>query len=122
MVEPGVTGSGVSSLVTERSTTAGPGAVVSVSLSLPGFGSVVAEETVTVLEILGTSARFGLAVTTIVNTALPMAMLGVLQETAPLLAPTAGVVHDQPAGAVKETNVVLAGTLSVSVADVALLG
>ena len=36
--------------------------------------------------------------------------------------PTGGVVHVQPAGAASETNVVFAGTLSVSETLVAALG
>jgi hypothetical protein len=50
-----------------------------------------------------------------------MAMLAFVHVMVPV-PPTGGVTHDQPAGAASETNVVLAGTLSVSETLVALLG
>jgi hypothetical protein len=50
--------------------------VVSVSLSLPVFGSAVAEVTVAVFEITVPASVFPATLTTSVNTALPIAMLG----------------------------------------------
>ena len=49
------------------------------------------------------------------------AKLALLQLIAPL-APTAGVVHVQPAGAMSETNVVPEGSVSLQLALVALSG
>src|SRR5688572_7654928 len=121
MLPPGVTGSGESSFVTDMSADGAPTVVVATALSLPGFGSVVAEVTVAVLLITVASKVDAMTLTTSVNTALPMVMLGVLHEIAPV-PPTEGVVHDQPAGDASETNVVLDGTLSLSDAEVALLG
>lgn len=48
MLVPALTGSGVSTFVTDRSAIAAT-FVVAVALSLPGFGSAVAEVTVAVL-------------------------------------------------------------------------
>jgi hypothetical protein len=56
-----------------------------------------------------------------VKTALPNARLGFVQVTLPL-APAAGVVQVQPAGAESETNVVPAGSVSLIVTDCASLG
>src|SRR6266852_2662421 len=107
---PAVTGSGVSTFVNERSADAAT-VVVAVPLSLPGFGSLVADEAVAVLEMTVPAAVDGSAATVSVNTALPTARLGFEQETVPP-APTAGVVHDQPPGDDSATNVVPAGKVS----------
>ena len=47
--------------------------------------------------------------------------LGFVQETVPV-APTAGVVHDQPPVVDSDTKVVPAGSVSVKLALAALLG
>ena len=73
------------------------------ALLLPGSGSVVAEETVAVLLIVPVVE--GAIATVSVKTALPTARLGFVQVTVPP-EPTAGVVHDQPAGGEIATNVV----------------
>src|SRR5688572_24621693 len=89
--------------------------VVSVSLLFVPFGSVVVVVTVAVFDM---TVPFGVAETTFttsVNTALPTAMDGFVQETVPFT-PTSGVVHPQPPGAVRDTKVVPAGKASVSAA------
>ena len=60
-------------------------------------------------------------VTTSVKTASPTPSDGLEQEMVPV-PPTAGVVHDQPAGDASDTNVVFAGSVSDSEADAASLG
>src|SRR5438445_675784 len=52
--------------------------------------------------------------TTVMGTDAPLASVGVVQLTVPLL-PTAGAVHDHPAGGLREANVVPKGNGSVSV-------
>ena len=118
---PAVTGSGVSTFVNERSAEPLPTVVVAVPFSLPGFGSLVADEAVAVLEMTVPAAVDGSAATVSVNTALPTARLGFEQETVPP-APTAGVVHDQPPGDDSDTNVVPAGKVSDKDTVAALLG
>ena len=56
-----------------------------------------------------------------VKTALVTPRVAIEQLIAPV-PPTAGVVHDQPAGADSDTNVVPVGTVSESATVVALLG
>jgi hypothetical protein len=92
---------------------------VAVPLSLPVFGSAVAEVIVAVLVM--TPVASGLALTTNVKTLLPTDMLAIVQVMVPV-APAAGVVHDQLPGGVSETKVVLAGTASLSESVAALLG
>ena len=81
--------------------------VVAVADSLPGAGSAVAELTVAVSTIIVGGAAAS-TVTTRLNTAGPPVKLALVQVTVPV-APTAGVVHDQPPGDASEVNVVLAG-------------
>ena len=76
--------------------------------------------TVAVLVIVAAVA-FGNTSTTKVNTALVDARLAVEQSTVPL-APTAGVVQDQPAGGVSDANAVFAGIAVLSDTFAALLG
>src|SRR5689334_21054241 len=121
MVAPAMTGSGLSVFVTDRSADAGPTVVVAVALSFPGVGSVVAEPVTAVLVTVELGASEPSVFTTSVNTELPGVRINAEQETVPV-PPTAGVVHDQPPGLVSETNVVPVGMVSLSVADVALLG
>ena len=95
--------------------------VVAVALLLAAFGSVVVVATVAVLERTVAAATEAPTFTTSVNTALPGAKLALVHEMLPL-APTAGVVHDQPPAEASETKVVPAGRLSASDAAAALLG
>ena len=94
--------------------------VVAVALLLPGTGSVVAAETVAVLEIVEPSATEAETATVSVKTALPRAMEGLEHETVPP-AKTPGVVQLQPMAA-SETKVVPDGSVSVIVTPVAVLG
>ena len=110
----------MSTFVVERSATVAT-VVVAVPLSLPGFGSVVADDAVAVLESTVPFANVGSTATVRVKTALPIARLGFEQEIVPP-APTAGVVHDQPPGEDSDTNVIPAGNVSDTDALVALLG
>ena len=95
--------------------------VVAVALSLPGVGSGVVDAAVAVFESTLPPATFAATLTTSVNAALPTAIEALLHETVPL-APTAGVVHDQPAGVTCDTNVVPLGSVSDNDAVAALLG
>ena len=79
------------------------------------FESVVAELTVAVSEIVVPSGTAQFTVATMVNVAVsPATIDGLLQVTVPL-APTAGVVQVQPAGALFDLNVVCGGKLSATV-------
>jgi hypothetical protein len=117
---PDVTGSGVSTFVTERSADAAT-VVVAVPLSFPGFPSAVAEVAVAVFVRTVPSVTDGATATVNVNTEFPTANDGFEHDTVPA-APTAGVVHDQPAPAGKETNVVPAGSVSLHDAEDAASG
>src|SRR4029453_18596572 len=89
--------------------------VGSVAELLAVFASGVSDVTSTVLMIDEPSAALALTLTTIVNDAnSPAALVPLVKTTFPV-PPTAGVVADQPAGAVAETNVVPVGTASVIV-------
>jgi len=121
MSAPALTGSGVSTFVTDRSADPVPTVVVAVPLSLPGFRSVVVEEAVAVFVMTVPSATPAPTLTSSVKTAVPIVMLGLEQDTVPA-APTAGVVQDQPPGDDSDTNVVFAGSVSESAAVMALLG
>lgn len=90
--------------------------VVTVVALLPLFASGFWELTLAVLLTTVPAAVPGLTLTTRVNAALaPLASDGLLAVTVPV-PPTAGVAVVHPAGAVNETNVVFAGTVSFSVA------
>src|SRR5690349_23258677 len=120
MVLPALTGSGVSTFVIDRS--AEPATVVvAVELSLPGFGSVVAEVSVAVLESTVPGAVDGLTATTSVKKSTVAPKLAFVQVTVPF-APTAGVVQDHGPVVESETNVVPAGSVSENDAVEALLG
>jgi hypothetical protein len=93
--------------------------VVAVPLLFPGTRSEVAAETVAVFVIMPLVPASTLTMS--VNTAPPTASEAVEQDTVPV-DPTAGVVHDQPAGDVSDTNVVLAGSVSDNATVAALLG
>src|SRR5437773_5102788 len=113
MFWPAITGSGESVLVTDTSAKAVT-TVVSVSELLAALVSVVLVLADAVLDRTVPSAAPGLTRTTSTNVgAAPAATLERVEVTVPL-PPTGGVVETQPDGAVNETNVVLAGTASVS--------
>ena len=86
---------------------------------MPGVGSGVADATVAVLLITALLPTAVPVFTTNVKlTVLFSLKSGIEQLVAPVPL-TAGVVHVQPDGDVNETNVVLAGVLSVNVTLVA---
>lgn len=95
--------------------------VVAVALSKPGDGSVVAEVTVAVFEIIVAAATPDPTATTSVKTELPNPAEAFEQLTVPP-EPTAGVVQVQPPGELNDTNVVPAGNVSLMFAVAALLG
>jgi hypothetical protein len=106
-----LTGSGVSNLVMARSAI-GFTVVVAVCELFAALGSLVVAETVAVLLMDAAAAAVG--VTTRVNTPdAPLATLGLVQETVPF-APTAGVVHVQPATGDSETKLTPVGSTSPS--------
>jgi hypothetical protein len=85
------------------------------------LGSLVVDEIVEVAvigEVVTVEARF---TTTIMSADADAARLGSVHVTLPV-APTAGVVHVQPAGADIEAKVVLAGTASRNVTAAAAAG
>jgi hypothetical protein len=106
------TGSGLSVLVTDMSACVVT-AVVSVSLLLVDTMSAVEELTVAVLETVEPSATLAFTLTTSVNTSGESAgaKVGLDAVTVPV-PPTGGVFEVHPAGAVKLTKVVPAGTTS----------
>ena len=95
--------------------------VVAVALLLPGLLSADAVVTEAVLASTVPAGVAASTPTTSVNTALPAGSVAIVHVTVPV-PPTAGVVHDQPAGDASEVNVVFAGSASVSATVVALLG
>jgi hypothetical protein len=121
MSAPAFTGSGESVLVIERSAELGPTVVVAVAELSAGTGSAVDDVTVAVFETTVAGATAASTRATSVKIALPALTLGFEQETVPF-APTAGVVHVHPAGALSETNVVPAGSVSLIVAEAAFVG
>lgn len=108
-------------MMTERSADPVPTVVVAVTLSLPGFGSVVADATVAVLLITVPTVTPAPTCTTREKTALADASEAIEQETVPA-APTAGVVQLQPPGAASDTKVVPADRVSDNATVAALLG
>src|SRR5256885_1259149 len=95
--------------------------VVAAPDSLPGTGSVVAEEAVAVLLSTVLFATLDATFTASVNTALPGARVAMDELTVPP-APTAGVVLDHPPGDNSDTNVVPAGSVSLNDTVAASLG
>jgi len=91
--------------------------VVAVALSLPGFGSMVEEDTVAVLVMV--PAAF--TATTSVKVAPPTAIEDLVQETRPP-EPTGGVEQLQPPEGDSETNVVVVGNVSDRTTDEAAFG
>src|SRR5262245_58802723 len=116
MFAPALTGSGESVLVTARSACVLT-VVVAVPVLLPGVGSVEAVAAVAVFVIVEPFAALELTFTTTVNTA--VSALGTLafENTMLPVPPTAGAETPQPLPVVTtaDTNVVLAGTASVTV-------
>lgn len=95
--------------------------VVAVADSLPLFGSVVADVIVAVAVMIVFGNVDAPTRTPSVKLLVPTANDAFVHVTMPV-APTAGVVHDQPATAGSESNVVFAGIGIVSDADVAAVG
>src|SRR5436305_442465 len=91
--------------------------VVAVALLLPGVESVVEVAAVAVLLIVALLAVVALTFTTMVNTAVSPAATVAFEKTTLPVPPTAGCAVDQPVPVVTvaDTNVVLAGTASVTV-------
>src|SRR5258707_1060609 len=104
------TGSGVPTLVTDRSAEVATG-VGAGPLPFPALGWGGAGGAVAVLVSTVPGATLGPTATVGVKTALPGACGGLEQRPVPG-APTGGAVHDQPPGAESETNVVPAGNVS----------
>src|SRR5687767_5803902 len=104
-------GSGLSVFVTDRSADNADTVVVAVPVSLPMFGSGVEDAAVALFVMTVPSVTDGSTATTSVKTLLPTLMPAMEQLTAPV-APTAGVVHNQPPGAESDTNVVPTGSVS----------
>jgi len=96
--------------------------VVAVALLLPGVGSVVVAPMVAVSVITVLPFAELLTLTTRVNGAVPALASDALVAVTVPVPPTAGVDGVQPAGALNETKVVLAGTASLSVTLAASLG
>lgn len=96
--------------------------VVTVVLLLVVFGSEVVEEIDEFAVIVVAASVDGIFTATIMFADAPEArLLGPAQLTFPV-APTAGVVHVQPAGIEMEANVVLVGTASRKLTPVAAAG
>lgn len=148
MVLPAATGSGESTTETAKSAlgvgsgvgvgvTVGPGVIVGVGVGiglpltvvvvieelLPATGSVEVDATDALLVMTVPFGVFALTLTVKVSKTVPLINVGVVQLIAPV-APTAGVVQVNVnfEVCVSDTNVVLAGTLVVSVTPVANSG
>ena len=117
---PAVTGSGVSTFVTETSAEVAT-VVVAVAVLLPVVVSV-GEVTVAVLVIVVPAAAEALAFTTSVKVCAPLPAGKASPPVRVAVTVPAVLVQVQPAGAVQDTNVVLAGTGSVNVTVWASLG
>ena len=109
-------------MVTERSETDVATVVVAAAELFPALLSGVAELTVAVLLMLVPAGVAALTCTTSVKFDVDPATTFPLSAVTGPVAPTAGVVVVQPAGAVNETNVVFAGRTSLSETAVASLG
>src|SRR5688572_26125433 len=88
---------------------------MTVPVLLTGFGSVVVDEAVAELVNTVLCGVAALTLTTSVNTALaPEASVGAVAVTVPVPPTGTASVRVQPAGTVKDTNVVLGGSVSDS--------
>src|SRR5690242_9807218 len=123
MLLPEKTGSGESDLVTWRSACVLT-VVEAVAVLLAGVGSLVVEAAVAELEIVLPLAALALTLTTMVKTAVSALATLAFEKTTLPVPPTAGLVVDQPVPVVTtaDTNVVLAGTASVTVTLCAVPG
>lgn len=108
--------------MTDRSACEVPTVVVLVALLLPGIGSAVAEPIDAVLEMIVPAAVAAWTATTREKLAFVAAGIEAVEHETVPLAPTAGVVHVQPAGDASETNVVFDGSGSVKATFAALFG
>src|SRR5580704_1448740 len=120
MLPPAATGLGLPLLVTAR-LQAVLTVVTMVVLLLAEVGSLVAEETDELAVMLAAMTVDATFTTTMMSAEVPEAMVGSVQVTLPV-APTAGVVHVQPAGAETEAKVVLVGVASVKLTAEAAAG
>jgi len=116
MVPPAATGLGAPLLLTARSQAAVTGVLVLVVM----VRALVAE-TEDVAAIAAAVTVGGTFTTTMIDAEVVAAKVGSVQVIFPV-APTAGVVHVQPAGADTEAKVVLAGTASRKLTLVAAAG
>ena len=108
--------------MTVRSGEVVPTTVVAVAVLFPGTGSFTLEPTDAVAEMTVPLAVPLLTLTVSTKlAAVPPVMVRVVHTTVPVR-PTPGEEHDQPAGGVREANVVLAGMGKDSVALSAALG
>src|SRR5258706_1345193 len=114
MLFPAITGSGLSTLVIDKSALV-PTAILELALLLPGLGSPVTALTVTVslMRVPTGVLLFTFTVTTKVALT-PLFKAAIVQVIAPV-PPTAGVMHAQPTGVGRETNVVFAGVVRLRV-------
>ena len=96
-------------------------AVVAVALLFAAFASAD-DVTVATFDSVVDAVVFGSTCATTVNVAPPPDVSDAVVHVTEPVAPTAGVVHDQPAGFATDTNVVLADSASVSVMLFAVLG
>jgi hypothetical protein len=120
---PAITGSGESVFVTARSADVCT-VVVAVAVLLADDASPAALAATAVLVIVDPFGVLAATFTTIVNTAVSPAATVALENTTLPVPPTAGAVVLQPVPivTVADTNVVLAGTASVTVTVGASLG
>jgi hypothetical protein len=120
MLLPADTGLGVPLLVTVRSQATVTG-VATVVLLFAAVGSLLVVVTVEFAVMVPAATVVGTFTTTMMSAAVVAARFGVVQFTFPL-APTAGWVQVQPAGADTDSNVVLTGVASVKLKPVAAAG
>src|SRR5262249_21406292 len=123
MLLPAITGSGESVLVTDKSACVLT-VVVAVAVLLAVFGSELVGAAVAELVMVAPLAVLGLTFTTMGNTAVSPLRTDAFEKTTLPVPPTAGELVDQPVPGVTtaDTNVVFAGTASVTVTLVALPG
>lgn len=95
-------------------TTTGLTVVNAVAVLLPGVGSDVEDDTFTVFVMTVPIVVPAVTWTTIVKTALELLTIEGLVAVKVPVVPTAGVVTVHPPGAITDTNVVLAGSVSVT--------
>src|SRR5207253_7462935 len=116
-------GSGASDFVTARSARVCT-VVEAVPVLFPGVGSVVALAAVAELLMVAPLAVLALTLTTMVKTAVSPAATVAFEKTTLPVPPTAGadVLQPLPVVTLADTNVVLAGTASVTVTVCASLG